>query len=520
MKKSIFQSLRLGRIQFAAISLTAAIAVISCVNSAEAAPCDSNYWQPTFVHDLELPDGPWYVTPGGGFIKLCGTDGSTWVPHACELINTSGVRDIRGFTTCQDYTRIQCGCSRNIPGNTTCAGFLAGHSALMAPTPCTGTGTGSGTAATGPAPGTGSVTAPAPPSKSRQWGVWAYRMNPNTGWDDPCNIQYVIAVSPNKKYDNNLRYRRVRTAANRREADKLQRIFSQFYDDQPDFVVKMQPCKSSTRVTVKPPEDAGAGGGHSSTQPGYDPRKDPNIPKDKTQVDIAQVDKLGEDFQRDTGKKPDKDTDKTKAPLTPTAPQQTDASNTTGTKPDETTQPPYPPYPPYGPPPTDRTGPTKDWTGWATGPKPQSGSQPSTHSTGQSTTQTTTQTTGQSTTQPTTKPPATGGSTPAPVDTRTVACSTTTKSGGNTPSTITVKVGHTKGTAKFSYTMYTAKDRMIVQYGGQTLLNTGCVSGSKTVSLNLSGASDSVIVTVQPECEKKELTNWNFTLECPQPASR
>lgn len=507
MKKSIFQRLHFGLIQFAAISLTAAVAVILCVNSAEAAPCDSNYWQPTFVHDLEQPDGPWYVTPGGGFIKLCGTDGSTWVPHACELINTSGVRDLRGFTTCQDYTRIQCGCSRNIPGNTTCAGFLAGHSAQMAPTPCTGTGTGSGTAAAGPAPGTGSVTTPAPPSKSRQWGVWAYRMNPNNGWDDPCNIQYVIAVSPNKKYDTNLRYRQVRSAANRREADKLQRIFSQFYDDQPDFVVKMRPCKSSTRVTAKPPDDTGAGGGHS-TLPGYDPRKDPNLQGPRKPVDVAQADRLGEDFQRDTGKKPDKDTDKTKAPLTPTAPQQTDASNTTGTKPDETTQPPYPPYPPYGPPPTDRTGPTKDWTGWATDvPKPSTGSQqptqPHTHSPGQSPT------------QPPTKPPATGGTTPAPVGTRTVACSTTTKSGADAPETITVKVGRTAGAAKFSYNMYTVKDRMIVQYGGQTLLDTGCVSGSKTVSLNLSGVSEDVTVIVQPACEKKG-TQWNFKLECPK----
>jgi hypothetical protein len=252
------------------------------------------------------------------------------------------------------------------------------------------------------------------------------------------------------------------------------------------------------KITVTPKDSASGG---------YDPRKDPNIPKDKTQVDIAHVDKLGDEFQKDTGKKPDKDKDKTKAPLTPTAPQQTDASNTTGTKPDETTQPPYPPYPPYGPPPTDRTGPTKDWTGWAT--------DPTTHSTGQSTTQTTTQTTGQSTAQSTTQPPATGGGT-TPVDTRTVDCSTTTKSGGNTPATITVNVSKAPGVAKFSYTMYTVKDRMIVQYGGQTLYDTGCVSGSKTVSLNLSGTSDSVIVTVQPECEKKQSTQWNFKLECPK----
>jgi len=258
------------------------------------------------------------------------------------------------------------------------------------------------------------------------------------------------------------------------------------------------------RITVAPKD---------SVSGGYDPRKDPNIPKDKTQVDIPQVDILGEEFQKDTGKKPDKDKDKSNAPLTPYVPQPPDYTAGSGTKTDETTQ---PPYPPYGPSPSDRTGQGKDWTKWATGPKPQSGIQ----STTQPTTQPHTQSTGQSTTQPATKPPATGGSTPAPVDTRTVACSTTTKSGSNTPATITVKVSKAPGIAKFSYTMFTVKDRMIVQYGGQTLYDTGCVSGSKTVSLNLSGASDSVIVTVQPECEKKESTQWNFTLECPKPATR
>lgn len=95
--------------------------------TAEAAPCNSNYWQPTFVHDLERPDGPWFVTPQGTFIKLRGNDENSWVNHACELIRAYGIRDRRGYTTCRQYTRIQCGCSRNIPGNSTCANFLAGR---------------------------------------------------------------------------------------------------------------------------------------------------------------------------------------------------------------------------------------------------------------------------------------------------------------------------------------------------------------------------------------------------------
>lgn len=97
---------------------------------------------------------------------------------------------------------------------------------------------------------------------------------------------------------------------------------------------------------------------------------------------------------------------------------------------------------------------------------------------------------------------------------RTVDCSTTTKSGKDAPETITVKVGWGTGTANFSYQMYTVKDRMIVRYAGRTLLDTGCISGSKKVPLYLNGMSDYVTVIVQPACETKG-TEWNFRLECP-----
>jgi hypothetical protein len=100
----------------------------SGASSVVAAPCSGNDWQPTFVHDLDRADGgPWYVNAGGGFTKLPGDSGTTWVPAACNLINSQGLRDRRGFTTCQDYTRVQCGCRRADRSNTTCAAFLAGR---------------------------------------------------------------------------------------------------------------------------------------------------------------------------------------------------------------------------------------------------------------------------------------------------------------------------------------------------------------------------------------------------------
>jgi hypothetical protein len=93
--------------------------------------CLDNHWQPTFVHDVDRPEpsgAPFYVMPDGNFIKLRGNTGPEWIAHARELIQRYGVRDPRGFTTPEEYTRIQCGCRRGLSeGNNTCARFLAGH---------------------------------------------------------------------------------------------------------------------------------------------------------------------------------------------------------------------------------------------------------------------------------------------------------------------------------------------------------------------------------------------------------
>ena len=99
-----------------------------------AAPCTNNNWQPTFVHDLDNEDGPWYVTDQMGFMRLRWVANGGYVPHACELApSVQFTRNPRGYTNCQQYTRVQCGCSRFIPGNDTCAAFLAFHSAAVVP---------------------------------------------------------------------------------------------------------------------------------------------------------------------------------------------------------------------------------------------------------------------------------------------------------------------------------------------------------------------------------------------------
>jgi len=262
------------------------------------------------------------------------------------------------------------------------------------------------------------------------------------------------------------------------------------------------PATAKTAPPIQPPTTT------RTQNPGYDPTKDPSYTTGKKPIDVAEADNLGKGFQEASIKtKKTEGQQVAQQPLTPVQEPTTKDPGSKKTTDSDTTYPPSPPYPPA----TGMTG--TDWTKWGTGaPKPPTSSQ----STTQPTTQPHTQSTGQPPTQPTTQPPATGGSTTTtPVDTRTVDCSATTKSGADAPATITVKVGQTKGTANFYYDMYTVKDRMIVQYAGQTLLDTGCISGSKTVPLNLSGVSDSVTVIVQPACEKKG-TQWNFKLECPK----
>lgn len=103
----------------------AVVGLMLLVSPALAAPCTSDGWQPTFVRDLDREDKPYYVTGGMSFLPLEWVPNGGYVPHACRLVRgPQDLRDQRGFTTCQDYTRVQCGCSRSIPGNRTCAAFL------------------------------------------------------------------------------------------------------------------------------------------------------------------------------------------------------------------------------------------------------------------------------------------------------------------------------------------------------------------------------------------------------------
>lgn len=106
--------------------LVASLVSVVFAVAAWAAPCRDNSWQPTYVHDLICDDGiPYYVKPNGSFAEVSHPYDANG-PLFCEA---EGVRDRRGFTTCKDYTRVQCGCDVMSWENSTCAAFLGfrGH---------------------------------------------------------------------------------------------------------------------------------------------------------------------------------------------------------------------------------------------------------------------------------------------------------------------------------------------------------------------------------------------------------
>ncbi len=94
-----------------------------------------------------------------------------------------------------------------------------------------------------------------------------------------------------------------------------------------------------------------------------------------------------------------------------------------------------------------------------------------------------------------------------------INCSDTSRSGKNNAASFTVSLGESYGSADFYYEMYSIKDRMIVTADGKTLLDTGCVSGNKTVELSIEKNSK-VVVQVVPACEGGS-TKWDFRLSCP-----
>ena len=128
----------MNRFSKACLILVPLAVLLGGVQNVHAEACRGGGWQPTFVHDLDFPDGPWFVLGNGGFEQTILSASRSYVPHACDQINAYGIRDRTGFTNCQQYTRIQCGCRRGYSeSKPACARFLRTHTSAQPPRPNT-----------------------------------------------------------------------------------------------------------------------------------------------------------------------------------------------------------------------------------------------------------------------------------------------------------------------------------------------------------------------------------------------
>ena len=95
-------------------------------------------------------------------------------------------------------------------------------------------------------------------------------------------------------------------------------------------------------------------------------------------------------------------------------------------------------------------------------------------------------------------------------------CNDQQEAGGDAPEVHNINLGTAFGSFVFDYDTYDVKDQIIVTQGGQTILNTGCVGESGSISLNLNGFSKTISVRVNPNCGGTSGTKWNFTVHCPR----
>ncbi len=94
-------------------------------------------------------------------------------------------------------------------------------------------------------------------------------------------------------------------------------------------------------------------------------------------------------------------------------------------------------------------------------------------------------------------------------------CNDQQQQGGDAPEVHVIDLGQSFGTFVFDYDVYDVKDQIIVTQSGRTIYNSGCVSGAKSIRLNLNGYNSQISVRVNPNCEGTTSTGWTFTVHCP-----
>ena len=91
-------------------------------------------------------------------------------------------------------------------------------------------------------------------------------------------------------------------------------------------------------------------------------------------------------------------------------------------------------------------------------------------------------------------------------------CPSTQESGGQGTTVLNIDMLQTSGTFHVDYEMYDVKDQLIITYEGETIYDTGLVSGNGSEDVSFSGSSTIVTVTMNaPE----EGTEWDVTVGCP-----
>jgi beta-lactam-binding protein with PASTA domain len=96
-------------------------------------------------------------------------------------------------------------------------------------------------------------------------------------------------------------------------------------------------------------------------------------------------------------------------------------------------------------------------------------------------------------------------------------CNSEVRQGGNTPETIILDTGDYQGNARFSWEMFTVKDRMRVYLGNRLLQDTGCADHAGETLIPVQADGQELRVEVLPNCEKPDETRWNFRFDCSNP---
>ena len=84
--------------------------------------------------------------------------------------------------------------------------------------------------------------------------------------------------------------------------------------------------------------------------------------------------------------------------------------------------------------------------------------------------------------------------------------------------TYIVEMGKPAGTFTLGYETYTEPDRLVIEYEGKTLLDTGCIGDSGSTQLSYSGRETKLKVSLYSRCDfvGPMVTDWDFSISCPQ----